>query len=278
MNEIILDLPFHDYLALDRYGSSDLRNMRLGPPALVPWKKANHEDTEATILGTAAHCAILAPELYEDAYAFKPEGMTFASKEGKAWRDAHEGSKILTFDQTNAVHAIRLAFYEKIGARESLAAAEAVEASVLWECGVSKLRCKGRPDWFDSEAVLDLKISRHAMNAVSIPFRAFADGWMHQLAHNRAGLRAAGKNVNRGRLVVISPKAPCAINIHLLEVKEDALDILELENERTRSAIAECDKSGVWPGTPETWRMIEPPASALIETLGILDGVEIVDE
>lgn len=276
----IQQIPFSRYLELDRFGSSDLRNMRVGPPALVKWKRENREESDAMKLGTAAHCAILTPWILDDQYALKPEGMTFASKEGKAWRDAHEGRTILTFIEHQDVGRIEMAFRNQSTCAATLKGAglNRIEASVVWDCPVSGLRSKGRPDFYDDEAVYDLKISRFAANPAGLAFRAYTEGWMHQLAHNRAGLRAAGEGVTRGRLIVISPKPPHDIHISLLEVKPDALDLLELENERTRAAIAECDRSGIWPGLPIGWQLIEPPVSALIETMGILDSVEVTSE
>lgn len=282
MNEIRKGFFFQEYLAADRYGSTDLKNMRSGLPALVRWKRANREESEATRVGTAAHCLILTPELFEDTYALKPEGMTFSSKEGKEWKAHHEGYEILTYDETCKVREVSKAFATKPTALKSLAIAKEngnVEVSVFWDCASSGLRSKGRPDWFEGDAVCDLKVSRHAVRDLrGVAFRAFVDGWMHQLAHNRAGLRACGVNVNKGRLVVISPKPPCEIHLWLLEVKPDALDLLEMENVKTRSQIAECEKSGVWLATPDAWQLIEPPASADVDTLGLLDGAEVVDE
>lgn len=272
--EIDPNIPFSEYLVLDRYGSSDLRTMRAGPPALVKWRRENREDGEAMKLGTACHCAVLTPNLFHTLYALKPEGMTFASKEGKEWRDARKGQEILTFAERETVEAVVAAFRGKRAASEALARAVYVEASVLWECGKSGLRSKARPDWFDGEAVYDLKVSRHAASALSLAYRAYCEGWMHQLAHNRAALNSAGARIDRGRLVVVSPKAPQGIHVQLLEVKMDALDLLELENEATRMRIAACDRNGVWPGTGEDWQLVEPPAGALMETIGILEETE----
>lgn len=278
MNEMKSELPFKDYLALDRYGSSSLRAMRKGPPAMVKWQKEHPEETSATRIGSAAHSLILTPTLFERTYAFKPEGMSFATKEGKAWRDAHEGREILTFDEAEAVRGIFKAFSAKNAAFSSYVDAEGIEATVLWDCGVSGLRSKGRPDWYTASHVYELKISRFAQNAESIPFRAYMEGWMHQLAHNRAGLNACGVSADGGRIVVISPKQPHGILVHLLEVKLDALDLLELENIETRKKIMQCDQSGIWPGTPDSWQLVEPPNGAFFDTAKVLDQIEVTND
>jgi exodeoxyribonuclease VIII len=267
------DLSMADYHANAGWGSSDLKAMRLGPPAMVPWRKANpSEDTDATRLGTAVHCAILEPHRFPAIYAHKPEGMTFASKEGKAWRDdpCRASAKVLTHDEWCAVEQIVAAFDGKGIARDALGAAEGVEASVFWNDPMTGEKCKGRPDWFDSDCVYDLKVSRHAVEA-SIAFRAYAEGWMHQLAHYRTGLYEAGVPVRLGRLVVIGPQPPQAHRVFCIEVKEAALDVMAMENALTVKRLQECRLANDWPGTLDDWVKVEPPASALLGAVAAFD-------
>lgn len=258
-------LSFADYLALPGYGSSDLRAMRVGPPAMVPWRKSNpREASDSMRLGTAAHCAILEPDAFNDRFSFKPEGMSFATKDGKAWRASQGGKLILTHDESNLVVGIAESFALKTAASSALAAATAREASIIWPSqGVT---LKGRPDWYDSTHVYDLKVTRHA-NERSASFRAWSEGWSHQLAHYRDGLAFEDGKTRGGRLVLINPEPPHAV--YLIEVKPDTLDLLSLENERAVARIAECERSGVWPGTPDEWTKVDLPAAALVEVGGM---------
>jgi len=48
----------------------------------------DREETDAMRIGTIAHAMILEGKNLLDLYAIKPAGMSFATKEGKAWRDA----------------------------------------------------------------------------------------------------------------------------------------------------------------------------------------------
>lgn len=48
----------------------------------------DHEPSEAMMLGTLTHAFVLEDKDLRDEYALKPDGMSFATKEGKAWRDA----------------------------------------------------------------------------------------------------------------------------------------------------------------------------------------------
>jgi hypothetical protein len=263
MNTGIHDLSFSDYLALEAWGSSSLRAMRRGPPARVEWERtARHEDTDATRLGTAVHCALLTPDLYERQYAIKPEGMNFSTKEGKAWRDdpCRAGLTLLSHDVGAQVQAIVEALHAKQAVAESLEDARC-ESSLVWDCSETGERCKARPDWTSPAFIYDLKVSRHASGGY-LALRAFSEGWMHQLAHYRRGAGELGLPITGGRLVVVDPTAPHFV--YTLEVKRDALDLLELENIQTLKLLRECRVAGVWPGTPETWTRVDVPASAVM--------------
>lgn len=274
-------LPFPEYLAHPAFGSSDLRNFaRL--PALCDWHRRNRSDggTDATAIGTAAHCLILTPELFTDTYAVKPAGMTFASKEGKAWRErkravGYQDDNMLSEVEMMQIKAIDDAFYAKRASAESLRQAVATEASIFWQ--QDGLKCKGRPDWFTTSHVYDLKVSVHASKDIgTLRYRAWTEGWMHQAAHNRAGLRLNGyPHVNGARLVVIAPKGPSAIQTYCLELSEHTLDVIELEMESIRKAMVPCVETGVWPGTPDDWETIEIPESALVADL---DEEEVASE
>lgn len=273
---IDLDLPFEDYLRDPSYGSGDIKAYRQGPPARVPWGKEHRSPgSESTRIGIAAHCRILTPDLFAATYAFKPEGMSFATKDGKAWRDDNEGKEILTFDEAQAVRGAVAAFLTKLPAAESVLEAVAKEASLFWDCPTTGLPCKARPDWFDADAVYDLKVSIVADRSDSerVAFAAHRAGWFHQLAHNRAGLHLAGyRSIKLGRNVIVSPTPPHVV--WLIEVSENDLDLLELENMDARRGMAECHRTGHWPGTPDSWQKVELPASAEIAESDLEGAVE----
>jgi len=255
------NLSFQSYLDLPGYGSSDLKTMRQGPPAMVQWRRSHPiEETPAVRIGTAAHCKILTPHLF-DVYAVKPAGMTFASKDGKAWRDEMQaaGKIILSQDESAAINGICAAFQSKEAAARAMLFAEQ-ELSFTWQDSLTGVALKGRADWTNPEdrCVYDLKTGSVATKP-NVASAAFYAGWGHQLAHYRSGLRANGINVDFGRIVCIGQEAPYPV--HLLEIDADTLDLLALDNEKTCDRIAECELSGVWPGTPDTWTRILPPAN-----------------
>lgn len=287
----IYDIPFADYFAIEAWGSSSLKAMRTGPPALVPWERANPSpDTPPTELGTACHAKILTPAIFrvgymrlpEDAPEKPTEAMLAAAKPGpssiarqKWWSDFNAAAvgmmvkKAAFMDQVDQIEA---AFLGNDSAHDALFEAVGVERSVLWnhECGEP---LKGRPDFWTRDHVYDLKVSRHAV-AGKVALMAHREGWMHQLAHNRDGLRANGHQVKGGRLVVIGPKPPQSLRVFTLEVKDATLDMLAMENDETVKAMRACRLANDWPGVPQGWKKIEMPPAALAEMVVGMDFSE----
>lgn len=265
---IHVDIPAADYHAWPAFGSSDLKAMRQGPPSLVMWRRWNPPDpTDAMRLGTAVHMAIIEPARFDATYVEKPEDMSFATKDGKAWKERHEGREILTFKQAETVRGVVEAFNLKREAARSIVNADR-EVSLLWSDPATGLLLKGRPDWINDGYLYDLKLSRYASER-SIPFRAWAEGWMHQAAQYRTGLNLLGQKIKGCRLVVVHPQAPHPT--YLIELKENDLDLLALENAETVRHLAECQATGIWVGTSDEWTAIDLPPTALVGSLGMLD-------
>ncbi len=271
---VVLDnLPFADYLALPGWGSSTLKAMRKGPPARVLWQQAHAETTDAMRLGSAVHAWMLSSQgAFDGLYAHKPDGMSFATKEGKAWREEQSGKVILTHGEWTTIAAIAEALSAKALVEKCLLERDGAEVTLQWTDLATGEACKGRPDWMTGRYIYDLKVSRHAAGQ-ALAYRAYMEGWMHQLAHYRSGATHCGLDqIDGGRLVVVTPTAPHFV--YTLEVKRDSLDLLQMENEATLAQLGQCRDSGIWPGTPDEWTPIEPPPTALISsTVGIIDGL-----
>jgi hypothetical protein len=259
---LVQTLPAPVYHARPEWGSSALKAMRKGPPARVLWERNARASSDAMRFGTAVHAAFLEPLAFRDAYACKPDGMSFATKEGKAWRAEQDGKEIVSFDDYFRVQAICDALGSKLGVARALSAATHMEGSIFWTEPLTGEACKGRIDLLTPTHLYDLKVSRHA--GPGLAYRAFYEGWMHQLAFYRDGLQTVLQEriARDARLIVVSPVAPHFV--WTLEVKRDALDLLSIENQQTLHAMGICRRANVWPGTPDEWTLIEPPATALI--------------
>lgn len=253
------------------WGSSSLKAMRKGPPARVMWERENPHTSDAMALGTALHCMVLTPAIFSQDYAVKPDGMSFATKDGKSWREANTKPFILTHAEANTLTTIHAALHAKPLVALSLENCETREVSLFWEQNGEQV--KGRPDWIGGGYIHDLKLSRYG--GPQLAFRAFVEGWMHQAAHYRAGALACGLGEMGCRLVVVAPKDPHYV--WTIEIKPDALDLIAIENAQTIYALGQHRQANHWPGTPDEWVKIEPPASVLI-TNTVLDNLPEVED
>lgn len=119
------------------------------------------EGSRATDLGSCVHAAILEDKDPSPLWAIKPEGMTFATKEGKAWRSERlaEGREIVTQEFVAAyngtVGALRKSYLATI--LRSLKSREFAMAADF-----DGVPCKALIDAFDYGYMLDLKTTSDA--------------------------------------------------------------------------------------------------------------------
>lgn len=87
------------YHANAAIGSGDIRDL-LRSPALFRDRQngLGQRSTPALLFGHASHMALLEPNRYASLVAVKPDGMSFATKEGKAWRAEQAGRLVVSND------------------------------------------------------------------------------------------------------------------------------------------------------------------------------------
>jgi hypothetical protein len=160
---IYFNMPEAEYHADPALGSSGIRDLLQSP--LTYWIKSpynpNREevDTPSTTLGTYVHDELLGKE---KTFAVKPKGMSFATKDGKAWRDTlPEETTIITHDMHHAAQmifeALRLsgiADHFKDGCPE---------VSFFWT-EPNGFRCKIRIDYLRGSDAFELKTYANTMN------------------------------------------------------------------------------------------------------------------
>lgn len=110
---IILNESIHAYHTNAAISNSKISVLRDGGPALfhgrfVAKSIPKPADTEALILGNALDALVTTGAGGFDAdYVIKPEGMSFATKDGKEWRAAHcHGKTIIAWDDWQMLKAM----------------------------------------------------------------------------------------------------------------------------------------------------------------------------
>jgi hypothetical protein len=164
------DIDFATYLSgtgipAPAVSGSDLVNYETECPAYAHafWRgnpaRIQSDSTPAMTLGTAAHAYILeGADAFHDRYTIKPEGLNFATREGRAWRDAQEGRSIISFDQHMTILAMRDALMAQPDARRLLEAGGRAEVTMVARDEETGLTLLCRPDLWIGRAGLAVNL------------------------------------------------------------------------------------------------------------------------
>lgn len=214
------------------------------------------EDNPRFAIGRAIHTAILQPEKLADEYAVF-EGQRRAGKAWDAFAEQNANKTILKAEEWQSVQKAAARVTEDPIAREWLNLDMAlVERPITWIDPYTKLACKARPDVVHS-ATVEVKSCGTTEERRFI--RQATDlGYFGQLAFYRRGYRELTKMWLPCAIVAVEVDPPHDVAVFVAD--EDSLRVADDEITRLLSNVAECRKSGKWPGRYHTTRkMVMPP-------------------
>ena len=261
------DLPFPDYLALDRLSPSRAKLLSKSPAHDRYNRDHPPTETPALRIGKAVHSlALEGRPAFDRAFTVAPE-CDRRTNAGKAlWGEfvaASEGKTVLTAAESEQVAGMAAGILAHPLA-PALLADGTPELSLIWDDPETGCPCKGRADLarLEAGAILDLKTTLDASPAAFA--RAVLNyGYATQAAAYLTGAAALGADVTDFIIVAVEKSAPFAVGIYRMS---DAA--LELGRRRWREACAlyaQCLESGRWPGYPETITELALPNWAMSE-------------
>lgn len=238
---IQFNLSARDYRKVEGVSKSSLdifaecpakyRAVQLG---LIP-----NEQTAAMQFGTLLHSLVL--DGRADFYT-KPDGMTFASKDGKQWRDEHNDKPIISQSEANELHAISAAVIKHQHAAKILAGGQA-EVSMFGTDKETGLTIKGRADLLTQSHIADIKTIRSATNRSCS--RAIAEFNYHwQAAMYLEIARQNGIETEAFYFVFIEKGAFPLINVRRLSY--EAIELGQIEYRKQLRDLKTAMDSGVW--------------------------------
>ncbi len=259
-------VPFEDYDRWDRVSGGFLFTMMEKSPAHAVAEKeerAKAKDTPTLRFGSAFHCAMLEPDALELRYIGKPDGMSFATREGKEWRASQTGTILepLPGAASNPMDHLRRmqdAVFGHKWAGPLLREAGALrEVSLSWEeswpyqqsTGSPVVRCKGRPDFIAWPILIDLKT---CLDARPRKFGQQANdlGYFFKMAWYADGLVACGLSAPQEVYLIAVEKAPpYAVNVFM--VPTETMNAARAFKFLALSRYADCAREGLWPAYPE---------------------------
>jgi hypothetical protein len=202
--------------------------------------------TPAMEIGTLTHLAVFQPELFGDGISHwvRPEGMSFVTKEGKAWKAAHSDKIIL--DGEGNIRGMKAAIQNHPMAATILKSGLAEQSlfAIDPETGVLK---KGRLDWLTEDSdgrpvIVDLKTTDDATEWTR---KAAGFRYHVQNAYYVDLLENLGIHDAFFLFIVVEKSAPYGVRV--VQFSPDSVETGRALYKRELSRYAECTATGTWP-------------------------------
>jgi hypothetical protein len=223
------------------------------------------EASAAMVLGTLVHAYVLEPDEVGQRYATRPEGLSMATKDGKAWAaQVPAGIEIVSHEQALAAQRCRAAVLA-VPELAALLSEGAAEQSAYWTDEATGLLCRCRPDWvhplLDGRVILlDLKTTTDA-SPEAFARSVWNFGYHRQAAWYSAGYaKASGKEVAGFVFGTVTSAWPHLAAAYMLD--DTAMERGAADCGRLLAQYAVCQASGQWPGYPAGVNLLSLPAWA----------------
>jgi hypothetical protein len=264
---VVRGMPFKDYLAVPALSNSGLKLLAKSPrhyAASLDPERPDAAPSDALRRGSLLHTMVLEPHEFAHRYRVKPEGMSFATKDGKAWRDATPtGVEIVSEDEHKAacVQARNLRALPELAA---LLGSGESEVSFFWIDEATGVHCKGRADWVfrcpSGVVLLDLKTTEDA-TAEAFGRSCARYGYHRQNAWYCDGWTAAtGEPVLGFVFGAVESAWPHDAVPYMLD--EQALTKARAQIGELLQLHAHCMATGHWPGIANEITTLSLPAWA----------------
>lgn len=257
-------MSFSDYLAANAMSNSGLKLLRKSPAHFKAGYDPDAEQKPSLRRGSLLHTLALEPETLAARYRIKPDGMNFATKEGKAWREeTRAGVEIVTAAEhkTAKRQAANLRAVPEVAA---LLGEGQAEVSFFWVDDLTGTLCKGRADWVyrtnQGVILLDLKTTEDASPA-GFAKACARYGYHMQAAWYSDGWKAAtGDEVLGFVFGAVESNWPNVAEAYMLD--DEAFDKGRAECRRLLNLHASCTAANHWPAYAETITPLSLPAWA----------------
>jgi exodeoxyribonuclease VIII len=253
-----------EYDAIDRMNFSRLKLLEKSP-AHFKWAldHPNTGDTEARMRGRAVALALFEPDVFEQVAVWRGK-----SRRGDAWEyfvRRHPGDEHLTAEIYDLARAIAKAVRSNPQASNLLKPGTRGEVSILWTHTAPaipgwgepyRFECKGRVDYLDQLAIVDLK------NAIDVSPDGFGRAVATYSWHVQAAFYSDGVEAVTGRalpyfLLAVEPDPPFVAQVYA--VPQWVIDLGRDTYRTWLDRLNICRQTDEWPGYASSQLQLELP-------------------
>lgn len=230
--------------------------------------RVKKDPTEAQLLGTATHYAILEPDLFEKQYLILPDGIDRRTKEGKGLYNYHaelaaaNGQTLIKPADFDHCCRMRDAVHAHPAAAVLLESGQS-EQALLFEHFQTGADCKMRPDFLSetTKFIVDIKTTTDAS-----PYE-FGKSVVNYGYHRQAAFYWDGYGYAMGEcpqgfaFIAVEKEPPYAVAVYYAD--DEVLNLGRASYLKDLQTYVECLKSNVWPAYSDTIQKLQLPAWAL---------------
>lgn len=252
-------VPADEYFSLPGLSITRLKTIAKSP-LHYKYELTHPRRTQPMTLGTAAHCAVLEPKLFDSRYAVwarMSESGNQCPRRGQYWDtflDENLGKMILNVEEYEFSRAIGKAVRGNATAMKYL---EHGEPEVTMQHGDRR----GRADWLTKidgkPFVVGLKTARdvrHFIFGSSAAKLGYALQWAWYFDLYKSITGTAPEMIE----IVVENKPPHAVVVYI--ISEDIILQGRDEYEKLLEVLAHCEATGEWPGPAECEQVLTLPS------------------
>lgn len=256
------DLSNADYHSLpDSVSCSGLKHLLRSPAHYQAYLDGRNEDNKPNI-GSAVHCAVLEPEVFEKTYTFFS-----GDRRGKAFTafvEANPDKIVLSEKEWITVHGMLKAVmaYDEFPLWQSLQMAKR-EMSVFWTDEETGVQCRVRFDALCAPyANFDLKTTTDARPEYFLKQAVRLDYDLQAAMYTEAARRFTGELVP---FIFVALEDSAPNGIWLLEAGQSMIDNGWRKFRKALALYKRCTETKQWPGYANAYSTLEMPRYALLE-------------
>jgi hypothetical protein len=247
------DISLENYHKMEGYSKSALDKVHKSMAHYFENLESPKEQTEAMLIGSAFHCKVLTPDIFDEQYAVAPDFGDLRTKSNKEafeeFKNDNIGKHIIKSDKGKALIEMSQSVLSHPVASQLLTDGDA-EHSFFWIDKKTQLKCKCRPDYLRRDKiVIDLKSTDDAS------YFSFQRSIVNYRYHVQAaffcdGITDVTKVIhNTFILIAVENKPPYAVAVY--NVDPDAINTGRIGYQIDLDKIVEYYKSEIkWAGYP----------------------------
>lgn len=263
------NLSFDQYAAIPAVNAGTLVSILKSPlhyqEALKePSEEERKENEERFAVGSLAHSMVLEGKDLRSMFAIKPAGMSFATKDGKTWRDA-QTLPIMKEENANSIPKMAEALAANVDTRDILRLSTDRELSLVAEIGGMLVKARFDALFKDLDGVPHIPDLKTSIDPTEEAFSKtiynqhydFKQDFYRRIHHAVYGVRP-------GFIwMAVEKRAPHAVCCWMPDEKVERSGHRKVE--RAMNLLLECRQTGKWPGPSTGLKTISLPRWANIE-------------